>query len=106
MSDQGVAANPDPKATVSMLSKAVGLYKDYTPTEYVNNLVYTVDEKEERAELYTTIKAARDEAIVRFITGDRPLSEWDDYLKELEACGLERYLEIEQSAYDRAEGRK
>ena len=55
---------------------------------------------------YTTIKAARDEAIVRFITGDRPLSEWDDYLKELEACGLERYLEIEQSAYDRAEGRK
>lgn len=106
MSDQGIVANPDPKATVSMLSKAVGLYKDFLPEEYIDTLVYTVEEKEERAELYTTIKAARDEAIVRFITGDRPLGEWEDYLTELENCGLERYLEIEQSAYDRAEGRK
>lgn len=36
-----------------------------------------------------------------FVTGQRPLTEWDDYLRTLERIGLARVLELHQSAYER-----
>ena len=41
------------------------------------------------------------ENIVKFITGERDLAEWDDYVSQVQAMGLEQYLAIYQAAYDR-----
>ena len=43
-----------------------------------------------------------DECFTRFILGDLDIEkDWDNYLGELEAMGLEYYLEICQTAFDR-----
>ena len=37
----------------------------------------------------------------KFISGNEPLSKWDEYVKEIEGMGLEDYLKIKQAALDR-----
>ncbi len=37
----------------------------------------------------------------KFITGNEPFSKWDEYVKKIETMGLEDYLEIQESAYER-----
>ena len=39
----------------------------------------------------------------KFISGDTPFSEWDNYVKTLEDMGLEDYLSIKEAAYERYE---
>ena len=39
-------------------------------------------------------------AIAAFTLGDRSLDEFDAFCGELEAMGLERYIELAQTAYD------
>ncbi len=34
-------------------------------------------------------------------TGKRSFDTWDEYLAQLEEIGLEKYLEVAQTAYDR-----
>ena len=63
------------------------------------------DDSSERASLYTDILNYCGTANVQFITGERDLDkDWDAYLEELEKMGLQRYIEIEQAAYDRLMG--
>ena len=43
--------------------------------------------------------------MARFATGDMDLDkDWDSYLKELDNMGLEKYISISQTAYDRMQG--
>ena len=44
------------------------------------------------------------ESQAKFITGEMSMSEWDTYVGQLEQMGLDRYLEIQQEAYDRYRG--
>ena len=37
---------------------------------------------------------------VKFITGKLPMSEWDNFLKDMESKGYKRIVEIDQAAYD------
>lgn len=37
----------------------------------------------------------------KFIAGDVPFSEWEDYVKTLENMNLEEYMEIKETAYER-----
>lgn len=37
----------------------------------------------------------------KFIVGDAPLSQWDDYVATLNKMGLDRYKQIYQAALDR-----
>ena len=54
-----------------------------------------------------TINNYVNEALALFIVGDMDVERnWDAYLRELETMGLKRYLEISQSGYDRATGKK
>jgi len=42
-----------------------------------------------------------------FSVGDRNIErDWDAYIRELDIIGLRRYLELSQSGYDRAIGKK
>ena len=77
----------------------------YYGKEYKNRLTltqYTEEEQEERAFLTSDIKQHVDQEIPKFILGRRSLSEYPQFLKELDGLNFARYLEITQSGYDRA----
>jgi len=77
-------------------------YPQKRPTEYITFLPYTFDEAESIAVSSTDITNHVKDMSVAFITGNRSLDEWDAFLAELEAMGLENYIKVVQSAYDRS----
>jgi putative aldouronate transport system substrate-binding protein len=82
--------------------RSVGEREGKQPEETVNILIYTEEEQEKINELETNIKTYEAEQRVLFITGGRDIeNEWDDYINELKAMGLDNYLEIVQTCYDR-----
>ena len=74
----------------------------FRPTdELIVKFSYTEEESQQLADIKTTIDTYVNEQTVAFITGKRPLSDWDNYLKELENMQLQTYIDINQAAYDR-----
>ena len=61
---------------------------------------YDVETGEEKATLYLDINSYAEEMIMLFITGDKPLSKFEDFQKQLDKMGLKRLLKIQQDAYD------
>ncbi len=61
----------------------------------------TMDESEEYNRTVSDIATAASEQSLRFVTGDRPLDEYDAFIEDLRAMGLDRLTEIKQAAYDR-----
>lgn len=59
----------------------------------------------EEAEIYSSIVSNTDtmaaENIIRFIIGDKPLSEFDAFVSELYALGLQEAIDAQQAAYER-----
>ena len=51
------------------------------------------------------IQTYYEQAVPEFIMGNRPLSEFDAYVDTLNSMGLDRCIEIYQTAYDRFMGR-
>lgn len=72
------------------------------PDEVILSINYTTEETEKIANAKTAIDTYVYDTAVAFITGNRPLSSWDDYLAELDSMGLEEYVAATQAAYDRA----
>lgn len=62
---------------------------------------YTNEEAQEQAEIIVNVTSYVSESMAQFITGSRPLSDWDDYVKELEKMGLSTWVENAQAAFDR-----
>lgn len=62
------------------------------------------DETEAYYAKYTDIATYLEENITKFITGDKPMAEWDSFMDGLWTMGLQDCLDIYQSAYDRAMG--
>lgn len=57
----------------------------------------------ELTEIQTTLADYVREMIARFVTGDADIdsdAEWNAYLRELDAIGIDRYLEIMQATYN------
>lgn len=71
------------------------------PEEYISQLVYTTEETNQIAVASADILNYVKEMSAAFITGNRPLSDWDAYLAELDAMGLENYIKVTQDAFDR-----
>lgn len=65
----------------------------------------TSDESKEFSTIMTEIESYRDEMILKFIFGDVSLDEFDEYVKNIEAMGLDRALEIQNAALDRYNAR-
>ena len=51
--------------------------------------------------LYNDIITTYYENVLQFVTGQRALSEFDDFTAHLKDMGIERCIEIEQEALDR-----
>jgi putative aldouronate transport system substrate-binding protein len=58
-------------------------------------------ELEQSALLTTALNDTVETNTLRFILGDRPLSEWDNYVSELEAQGLQTYVDLINGAQQR-----
>jgi putative aldouronate transport system substrate-binding protein len=60
------------------------------------------DEEREQATLWETgLKDYVFQQTLKFILGQRPLSEWDAYKTELKSKNMDAYMELVQKAYDR-----
>jgi putative aldouronate transport system substrate-binding protein len=60
------------------------------------------DEEREQATLWeTALRDFVDQQTLRFILGQRPLTEWDKYLAELKSKNMDQYMELQQKAYER-----
>ena len=73
-----------------------GLY----PKGQIVKLEHNAEDKTEYTDLHTAISTYVDESIVRFVTGDMPLSDWDSYIQELDKMGNDRYVELVQKAFN------
>lgn len=63
--------------------------------------MYTDEEQEIVSTLAADLKTCVEENLTAFVTGYRSLDEWDEFVQEVHAIGLEDYLAIAQTAYDR-----
>ncbi|WMJ86699.1 extracellular solute-binding protein [Anaerocolumna sp. MB42-C2] len=97
----GQVWNGNPYDSQYMTSQAVPEYINKIPDETVQRILYLPEEADEIADIKSTLGTYRDEAAAAFITGTRPLSDWDKYIQELNDIGLQKYLEVSQKAYDR-----
>ena len=72
------------------------------PEKILPPITVELDEVSEYVELKTTINEFVKEHIALFATGNLdPDADWDSYLATLDQIGIDRYLELVQSAYDR-----
>lgn len=60
-------------------------------------------ELEQSSLLATPLKDTVDTATLQFIMGDRDIAEWDTYVGELEAQGLQQYVDLINTARERFE---
>lgn len=71
------------------------------PEHLLPALSYTFDEADEQADAIVNISSYVSQSMAQFITGARPLSDWDNYVKDIENMGLAVWLENAQAAFDR-----
>jgi putative aldouronate transport system substrate-binding protein len=62
---------------------------------------FTPEEEDILSTLKTNIDKHISESIAKFIVGERPISEWDQYVQELKKINVDRLMDIYQKAYDR-----
>jgi len=105
------AYQQDPYAddVVPLVGRQIVMYKGSLEHQKVTQpfesilpeLYYSQEQIDELALLKTTITDNVKSSIVRFVTGDMDIEkDWESYLNQMRDLGIERYLEIVQSAYD------
>ncbi|MEE1012963.1 MAG: extracellular solute-binding protein [Clostridia bacterium] len=101
LSMQGLAIPDNPYDYSVYTASAVPLYMGKQPPEVIRKLVYNEEEQRKIFNSRTSLESFRSENVIRFITGDKPFSEWDSYVEELNKLGLQEFIEVSQAAYDR-----
>ncbi|PAV31680.1 hypothetical protein CIL05_00995 [Virgibacillus profundi] len=81
--------------------KAAEKLEPYIPEEIWPKFTYLKEENDTLSALGTDIEKYVSEMRDKFITGDVPLTEWDNYVETIENMGLEEYMSIQESAYER-----
>ena len=83
------------------IAQAIPDYMDKYPEDVVLRLIYTQEEADSIAEFLANRDTMLSETVASFITGARSLSEWDNFVSDMNALGLEDFLSVAQTAYDR-----
>ena len=73
-------------------------YPELDPTTYLS---LSSDESAEAADYTTSLKTFVQENIQKFILGQRPISEWDQFCEELSELPIEELLSVYEVAYNR-----
>lgn len=77
-------------------------WRDTDAEKYMLPMLYILtSEQKEYAKLGSSIATYADEMFVKFITGVEPIEKFDEYIEKLKKMNVDRYIEIQQSAYDR-----
>ncbi|MGO1199805.1 MAG: extracellular solute-binding protein [Dermabacteraceae bacterium] len=77
------------------------LVKEFSIDEVWPAFTFTSEESDMLSSIGNDIGKFADEARDGFITGQKPMSEWDDYVATFEQIGLSEYMAAHQAAYDR-----
>ncbi len=82
---------------------APAIWREGVDDEYVipSGVSLTAEENTEAVSIYSDIETLCMESIAAFITGDKPLSEFDAFVESIKSMNIDGYLEIQQAAYDR-----
>lgn len=64
-------------------------------------LSISTEESERYAKIYNDIQTYIDENLARFVTGENSMDEWDAFVDQIMAMGLEDCIAIKQAALDR-----
>ena len=90
-------------------AREIGMLKNnipYAVPQFPDALMkYTVEEKNSITNKLTDIQNYVTQARAQFITGVEPISNWDKYVAEIEAMGINDVLTVKQAAYDRWNGK-
>jgi len=73
--------------------------------DYSDKVSYTPEEVQEYSAIMSDIDTYLGTAVLSFVTGDRSLDEFDQYVDEIRAMDIDRVIEIKQAAYDRYVGK-
>ena len=73
----------------------------YGPGEYWPSFTFTAEESEALNAIQTDVSKYINAIRIEFVTGARPLSDWDDYTAQLEKLKTPELLAIYQAAVDR-----
>ncbi|GIP02890.1 sugar ABC transporter permease [Paenibacillus lautus] len=68
-------------------------------------LTPTAEESKELGKILTEVSNYKEEMFVKFIVGKEPMESYDKYVEQLKKLGIERAVEIYQSALDRYNSR-
>jgi putative aldouronate transport system substrate-binding protein len=85
----------DPK-----LAEQVNKVKEFI-VDSVPKVHGTQEEVDELARLEADVHTFVEESIIKFIYGRSPMTDWDTFVKNTKAMGLDRILKIRQAQYDR-----
>jgi len=67
-------------------------------------LKYSVDDQKKRSDLMATLQAYVLAQVTAFVSGDRAMADWDAFLGEAEAKGFSQVKDLDQAAYEAANG--
>ena len=62
---------------------------------------FTVEEREQATLWEAALKDHVNQQTLRFVLGQRPLSEWDAYVSELKAKNMQQEVDLTNASYQR-----
>lgn len=79
--------------------EALETWSDHTAKDYkLPRITVNADDSGEYSSLISELETYRDEMIIKFIRGEAPMDQFDNYLNTLNSMGVERVQEIVQNA--------
>lgn len=91
----------DPTSGDGLKLEIAKMAEDYVTTPFPN-LKYTQEENDELALLVTDISGYCQQMRAKWVTEGGIEEDWDEYIGQLNAMGLERFIEIRMDAYNRS----
>lgn len=88
-----VPATPEQRAAYDQARKYDSVYR--VKPQFNEGELSTV------ALLQTAVDKHRTEQLTRFVLGERPLDQWDQYVAEAKKIGVDELMKLTQTAYDR-----
>ncbi len=85
--------------------EAVALWTDHDDSTRIPYISYTLDENSERSKTLTPISSYVSENLLKFITGQEPMENWDSFVEQVKKSGIEDVIAITQTALDRYNNR-
>ena len=95
-------AKNDITSHTSYVDTVVKRHNGVLPEQLFVDPVYTLEEKDQYNDIISTVQTYVKEMIASFATGAKdPVADWDEYVAQCEAAGLQDWLKVAQAYWDR-----